>query len=246
MKKVFLSLALVAFAVTANAQIILGGQLGFNTTSGTYTQENVSPVWDMPNTKAMNLTIAPTISYVLNDNMQIGLTLEYDYGTITNYSAAAYALNQEVWGKTTTSMFTVAPYFRYYFANAGKFNFFCEAALGFGFTPRTKLHDYSNVPVVGYDNEYEGTTKTTLIGLTVTPGVNYRINDNWSADCYIDLAGLAFLHTSTKTYVGGVGTNKDDLVSTDVDNTFGLIANTSAQDLNAHFGNFRIGINYHF
>jgi len=36
------------------------------------------------------------------------------------------------------------------------------------------------------------------------------------------------------------------LVSTDVDNTFGLIANTSAQDLNAHFGNFRIGINYHF
>ena len=39
---------------------------------------------------------------------------------------------------------------------------------------------------------------------------------------------------------------EDDLVSTDVDNTFGLIANTSAQDLNAHFGNFRIGINYHF
>ena len=41
-------------------------------------------------------------------------------------------------------------------------------------------------------------------------------------------------------------TNKDDLVSTDVDNMFGLVANSSAQDLNAHFGNFRIGFNYHF
>ena len=76
--------------------------------------------------------------------------------------------------------------------------------------------------------------------------MNYKFNDNWSADCYIDLAGIAFTHTSTKTYVGGTGATKDDLVSTDVDNTFGLIANASAQTLNAHLGNFRIGINYHF
>lgn len=245
MKKVFLSLALVAFAVTANAQIILGGQLGFNTTSGTFTSET-SPVWDAPNNKAMTLTIAPTISYVLNDNMQIGLGIEYSYGTMTNYTQGAYALNQEDWSKTSMTMFSVAPYFRYYFFNANRFNFFCEATLGFGISPRDKRHDYSNDPVFGYDNEFEGTMQTTMIGLSITPGVNYRINDNWSADCYIDLAGLAFLHTSTKTYVGGVGTNKDDLVSTDVDNIFGLIANTSAQDLNAHFGNFRIGINYHF
>ena len=241
MKKVFLTLALVAVSMAANAQWILGGQLGFNTTGGTYTQENASPVWDMPNNKAMGLTIAPTVSYVLNDKMQIGLTLEYNYGTATNYTAAAYALNQEVWSKTSATMFTVAPYFRYYFANAGKFNFFCEAALGFGISPRTKHHDYSNVPVVGYDNEYDGATKTTMIGLYITPGVNYRISNHWSADCYIDLAGLAFIHNSTKTYGAS-----DALVSTDVTNNFGLQCNTTAQDLNAHLGNFRIGFNYHF
>lgn len=244
MKKVFLTLALVAVSMAANAQWILGGQLGFNTNGGTYTQENASPIWDMPNNKAMGLTVAPTVSYVLNDKMQIGLTLEYNYGTATNYNAAAYALNQEVWSKTTNTMFTVAPYFRYYFANAGKFNFFCEAALGFGISPRTKNHDYSNVPVVGYDNEYDGATKTTMIGLTITPGVNYRISNHWSADCYIDLAGIAFLHNSVKTY--GTLTDPDALVSTDVTNNFGLMCNTTAQDLNAHFGNFRIGFNYHF
>lgn len=246
MKKVFLTLAFVAFTMAANAQWIIGGQLGFTTNGGTYTQENASPVWDMPNNKAMGLTIAPTVSYVINDKMQAGLTLEYNYGSTTNFTAAAYALNQEVWSKTTSTMFTVAPYFRYYIANAGKFNFFCEAALGFGISPRTKIHDYSNVPVLGYDNEYDGTTKTTQLGLTITPGVNYRISDHWSADCYIDLAGLAFLHNSTKTYVGGIGTSKDDLVSTDVNNYFGLMCNASAQDLNAHLGNFRIGFNYHF
>jgi len=244
MKKVFLTLAFAGLAIAANAQIILGGQLGFNTTGGTYTQENANPVWDMPNNKAMGLTVAPTISYVLNDKMQIGLTLEYSYGSATNYTAAAYALNQEVWSKTSNTMFTVAPYFRYYFANAGKFNFFCEAALGFGISPRDKHHDYSNVPVVGYDNEYDGITKTTMIGLSIIPGVNYRINDHWSADCYIDLAGIAFLHNSVKTY--GTPTDPDALVSTDVTNNFGLVADMSAQTINAHLNNFRIGFNYHF
>lgn len=244
MKKVFLTLALVAVSMAANAQWILGGQLGFNTNGGTYTQENASPIWDMPNNKAMGLTIAPTVSYVLNDKMQIGLTLEYNYGTATNYNALGYAANQEVWSKTSTTMFTVAPYFRYYFANAGKFNFFCEAALGFGISPRTKHHDYSNAAVLGYDNEYDGTTKSTTIGLYITPGVNYRISNHWSADCYIDLAGLAFIHNSTKTY--GTLTDPDALVSTDVTNSFGLQCNTTAQDLNAHLGNFRIGFNYHF
>ena len=129
MKKVFLTLTMVALAMAANAQFILGGQLGFNTTSGTYTQENVTPVWDMPNYKGMNLTFAPTISYVLSDNMQIGLGINYTYGAGTNYNLAAYALNQEVWTKTVRTSFSVAPYFRYYFAQAGNFNFFCEAAL---------------------------------------------------------------------------------------------------------------------
>lgn len=246
MKKVFLTLTMVALAMAANAQFILGGQLGFNTTSGTYTQENVTPVWDMPNYKGMNLTFAPTISYVLSDNMQIGLGINYTYGAGTNYNSAAYALNQEVWTKTVRTSFSVAPYFRYYFAQAGNFNFFCEAALAFGISPRTKIHNYSNVPLVGYDDEFNGATKTSFVELSIVPGVNYKFSDKWSADCYIDLAGVVFNHNSVKTYVGGTGTTKDDLVSTDVTNNFGLIANASAQDLNAHLGNFRIGINYHF
>ena len=58
----------------------------------------------------------------------IGLSLLYATGSTTNFMQAAYALNQEAWTKTSNTMFAVSPYFRYYFAQAGKFNFFCEAA----------------------------------------------------------------------------------------------------------------------
>lgn len=247
MKKVLLTLALACFAMAANAQFILGGQLGFNTNGGTYTQENANPVWDAPNNKAMNFTIAPTISYVLNDNMQVGLSLLYATGSTTNFMQAAYALNQEAWTKTSNTMFAVSPYFRYYFAQAGKFNFFCEAALTFGVSPRNKHHDFSNAPApLGFDNSYDGNTSMSFLSLSITPGVNYKFNDKWSADCYIDLAGLAFTHSSVKTYAGFGATNPDELISTDVTNTFGLNVDASAQTLNAHLGNFRIGFNYHF
>lgn len=244
MKKVFLTLALVAFAFAANAQFVIGGQLGFNTNGSKYTQESANPVWDSPVAKAMNLTIAPSVGYMLNDNMQVGLSLEYTLTNTTNYNRAVYALGQEEWAKTSNSVFTIAPYFRYYFAQAGDFNFFCEATLGYGIMGRGNNHDYSNVPGLSYDNEYKGVNSMNVLMFTIIPGVNYRFSENFSADCYIDLAGLAFYNITTKTY--GVGADPDALFSTDVNNVFGLVANTSAQDLNAHLGNFRIGFNYHF
>ena len=244
MKKVLFTLALAAITFAANAQFVVRRQFGINTTGGTYTRESANPTWDSPNTKTFDFTLAPSVGYMLNDKMQVGLSLGYTYTTNTNYNIAVYALGQEEWAKISNSIFSVSPYFRYYFAEAGNFHFFCEAALGFSLSGRSSNHDYSNVPYLSYDNEYKGATSFSALSLTIVPGVNYRINDNWSADCYIDLAGLFFTHTHMNTY--GVGTDPDALFSTDVNNNFGLMANATAQDLNAHLGNFRIGINYHF
>lgn len=242
MKKIFLTLSLIAFAMTANAQWILGGQLGFNTDGGKVNGEatTLTPAYDYPNNKTTNFTIAPTISYVLNEKMQIGLSLNYGLTKTTNYNPLTYVAGYEEYAITKNSSWGIAPYFRYYFAKAGKFNFFCEATLGFYGVPRTYNHNYSNVPVVGYDNEIDGATSASLIGFTLTPGVNYRLGQHWSADCYINLASLAFVHMTTKSYTG------DNLDETNNYNYFGLEANASSQDLNTHFGNFSIGINYHF
>ena len=246
MKKVFLTLALVAFAVASNAQIILGGQFNFYTNGGTYTQENASPVWNSPNNKSMNFTIAPTISYVLNDNMQVGLGIQYNINSTTNFTQWAYANDLETWNKNTGSFFAIAPYFRYYFANFNKFNFFCEATLTYGIDPRDKNHDYSNDPLFSYDDEYDGTGKITTVSFTVVPGVNYKINDHWSADCFIDLAGIGYYNRTIKTYAGFGAPDPDELVSTDKFNDFSFFGNASSETIWNQLNNFRIGFNYHF
>ncbi len=247
MKKVFLTLTMVAFAMAANAQFILGGQLGFSTTGGNTHYEAIAPAnaFDYPATKTTDLIIAPSIGYVLNDNMQVGLSLMYVTGSSINYgTVGTYYAGHEDWVKGKGGAFGIAPYFRYYFAQAGKFNFFCEATLTFIARGRSHTHTYDNSVTPVIDVEADGPTSYSIIDFSIVPGVNYKFSDKWSADCYIDLAGLAFTHRATKNY--GTLTDPDALVSTNVTNDFNLICNASAQDLNAHLGNFRIGINYHF
>ena len=78
MKRVILTIALAAFTFAANAQFIIGGNVGFNTTGGTDNFEaNTVAAYDVPLTQTNRLTIAPTISYVINDNMQAGLGISY-------------------------------------------------------------------------------------------------------------------------------------------------------------------------
>ena len=248
MKKVFLTIALVAFAMVANAQFVVSGQFGFNTTGGNTHYEAVAPYahdFDYPATKTTDFLLSPSVGYVLNDNMQVGLGLLFVTGSTVNYGArATYYAGQEDWLKTSGNAFGVAPYFRYYFAKAGNFSFFGEAALAFVTSGRTHDHAYDNSVNPAIDVEADGPTSTSILDFSIVPGVNYKINDKFSVDCYIDLAGLAFTRTATKNY--GTIADPDALVSTDVNTNFGLIANASAQTLNAHFGNFRIGFNYHF
>lgn len=248
MKKVFLTIALVAFAMVANAQFVISGQLGFSTSGGNTHYEAVATggnAFDYPATKTTDFRFSPSVGYVLNDKMQVGLGLMYVTGSSVNYGApAVYYGGHEDWVKGNGGAFGVAPYFRYYFAQSGNFNFFCEAALVFVTSGRSHTHIYDNSVTPVIDRETNGPTSYTILDFSIIPGVNYKINDKFSVDCYIDLAGISFNRTATKNY--GTVTDPDALVSTDVVTNFGLIANTSAQDIDTHLSNFRIGFNYHF
>lgn len=249
MKKVILTIALAAFTFAANAQFIIGGNVGFNTTGGTDNFEaNTVAAYDVPLTQTNRLTIAPTISYVINDNMQAGLGISYTLNTTKTFNAASYVLGNEDWQKDRSNTFTIAPYFRYYFANAGDFNFFCEVQAAFSITPRDNTHNYDNTVTPIVDEDVAGATQTTSIGLSIVPGVNYRISEHFSADIYIDLARIGFTHTSTKNYgaLTTSGWDNDFLVDTESSNRFNMFANSGAQTIANHLGNFRIGINYHF
>lgn len=272
MKKVILTLTLAAFTFAANAQFVLGGSLGFQTTGGHYSYvgdgTDANPNWTVPApsgslVKTTDFSIAPKIGYQLNDKMQVGAALGFstyvqkDYNP--SYSPMSFTTlygndeSFEGWAKTTSNHFFIAPYFRYNIGTLGNFTIFCELQASFGISPREKYH-YYNTEVV--DKKLNVTildkTDTTFISdykqfgldITLTPGLNYKFNDRLSADLYIDLLGIRYSYTKATSYNWNTNDDKDKVVY--VDSEFGLNANLNAQTLRSHLGYFRLGFNYHF
>ena len=79
MKKILLSLAALAFAATMNAQVWIGGEVGFtmNHTNGS-------------DHTAMELTIAPDIGYSLSGNFSVAVALSY--GHTSNGDGSKYGM----------------------------------------------------------------------------------------------------------------------------------------------------------
>lgn len=261
MKKVVLTLTLAAFAFAANAQFVIGGQLGFNTNGGrTANETNIggtSAAWNVPATASSNLTILPKVGYQLNDNMQVGAQLGLTYNYTRNYNVvgarAAYnAVNDkaENWQNQWSMGFQIAPYFRYNVTEFGNFTLFCEAALPININGKTHFKDHATAidgVQTAVDTAYVGNRNGGSFGITITPGLNYKLNDNISLDLYVDLLGLGFVHGWNRTYVdnstSGTTNTSDTRVST---NRFYFTANMNAQTVAAHLNLFRIGFNYHF
>ena len=200
MKKILLTLAFAAFAMTANAQWVLGGKLDINHNS------NYDDDYSRGSANT-NIGILPKVGYWLNDNMQIGIQLGWDYNytrdygrtASTSFAPAQYA--SDTYESTPQSAVVIAPYFRYNFVNGSE--------------------------VTGYPTD--NNDNYTTFGLNVVPGLNYAFNDHISMDIYVNILGLYAEMTTNE----GSSSHK-----------WGLMADMSAQSLNAHLNNFSIGFNY--
>ena len=275
MKKVLLTLALAAFAFAANAQFVVSGSFGFSTNGGSTWGKNtaagVTAEATLPTDINTTINFGPSFGYMLSDNMQVGLSLDLGYNYTKEFDAVfpgtgAYTPafdKAEDWLVTKQFGFGIAPYFRYYFMQAGNFNFFCEAQLGLIINGNPKFHRFAT-EITGVhpamDTTYSiawngpavaGTTvKQTMssgaIAFTITPGVNYKFNDNFSADLYLELLGVEFTHSWVKAKVER--STAAATVSTETrnrDNRFNFFGNFDGQTLNNIMG-FRVALNYHF
>ncbi len=211
--------------------------------------------------------------------LSFGLGYNYtkNFNTVAPWNEAYTTPNLEAenWTSTSQFNFNIAPYFRYYFAETGNFKFFCEASIFWRIngTPSThlfatKIDADASAGVIGrpaVDTTYRGTyygvlpTGTTIdkhtvtdmaLGISVVPGVNYKINDNFSADLYLNFLALGFTHSWQKEYLEASTTTPAGTVTVkDTDRTrnnqFNFGANFSNLSLNDFLG-FRLGFNYHF
>ena len=114
MKKIILTALVAASSLCANAQLWLGGSVGF---------KSVSPKVGDSNT---TFTIAPTIGYSLDENWDIALEIGY-----SNYGDGDYTTPANNLG-TYKDAFRIAPFARYSFAKCGIATFFIDGGFGFG------------------------------------------------------------------------------------------------------------------
>lgn len=199
MKKVILTLAFAAAAVVgANAQFLVGGNVGFSYEK----DENVTIKED----KTTAFEIAPKLGYQLNDKMSAGVYVGFGYiknNTTTTIISPTGPVDVEAEAKTT--QFNIAPFFRYNCLQFGKFTVAAEAQAGFGYA---KTKDVS---------------KTTAFGVQVVPFLVYDLNDKWSIETGLNFLDLGFTYAKTtdETGAGLPDVKETDFgVGIDADNVF--------------------------
>ncbi len=111
MKKFFMTLAAVAVAATMNAQVWVGGELGFSS----------SHVCGDKSTEK-NVFVKPEIGYSLDENFDVALALGF-----------AHSSNLDIMGiaAVNVNQFSINPYLRYKFVKAGNFFAFIDCGIAY-------------------------------------------------------------------------------------------------------------------
>ena len=175
MKKLLLTVALAAFAFTANAQWVIGGNIAAD-------HSNVHANDYVGGATTNHFEIAPKVGYQLNDNMQIGIQVGWAYDYTRTYAGNSDTYNStSMTGASGQPTIDITPYFRYNVANWKNFTVFCEAQLNVG------LHLESSNYVAATDVTTDNGDNFTSFGLAVIPGLNYAFNEHISMDLYVNL-----------------------------------------------------------
>ena len=121
MKKSMMTRAAVAVAATMNAQVYVGGGIGFQTTSQ---GDNTNTV----------IKLVPEIGYNLDENWAVGVALAYGH---TKNSVETGGIETSI----KTNVYGINPYARYTFAKFDKINLFVDGGLEY---VHTKAGDNKN------------------------------------------------------------------------------------------------------
>ena len=163
MKKIMMTLAAVCVAATMNAQGYIGGSLAFSNS----TEKNVSVAGVGPfEVKTTGFAIAPEIGYNLDEKMSVGLI--FGFGSAKkSYDYKGTGTNVTIDDATATSV-SLKPYLRYQCFTAGKFNVFVDGGVNFGLTSAKDMKPAMD------------------LGLFVSPGISYDVNDKWCIAAHLN------------------------------------------------------------
>ena len=168
MKKMMMIAAMMVAAISANAQVYVGGGIGFQTTSQ---GDNTNTI----------VKLVPEIGYNLDENWAVGVALAYGH---TKNSVETNGVEVSV----KSNVYGINPYARYTFAKFDKVNLFVDGGIeyvhtksgdsknnqfGIGLKPgvavnlNDKLSFVAHVGFLGYQydkDDYEGAKAANTFG----------------------------------------------------------------------------------
>ncbi len=111
MKKIYMTLVAVMFAVCANAQIYVGGNVGVASVDNGNDSETI-------------YSFLPEVGYKFNDTWAVGVMLGWSKGSLQNVDGSlGYSGLQQT--------FEINPYARFTFVKSKLINIFCDGGIGY-------------------------------------------------------------------------------------------------------------------
>ncbi len=196
MKKILLSMALMAFIGSANAQLWFGGGISFSHDGGAVKTDKIDHKTDGTST----ISFAPMAGFDLSEKLSVGGKL--NFRTSTNKFYSYDADDKETVSKLISNTVGVTPFARYRFVEFNKFGLLAEAGLPISFA--STKNDNGSQTTKGDPN--------TSIGLYVTPMLTYSLNDNFQLECGLNFLSLNVNHSVTK--------DRDDNKNKTISNSF--------------------------
>ena len=148
MKKMILTALVAVASLAANAQIWVGGEVGYS-----HVRQTTNKVEDW---KSNNFSLLPEIGYKLNDTFDVAVKIGFAHGENGNALAGIEVpANYDY-----ANAFVLNPYLRYTFAKAGDFSFFADG--GFSY-----IHGH----ICG------DTNSTNAWQIAIKPGISYALSE---------------------------------------------------------------------
>lgn len=163
--------------ISLNAQVFVGGSLGFNSTGGTV--DNGTSTTDKPST--FNFNISPFVGKFASENLAYGLALNYVAGR-TESAGTPVTVN-------TSSTFGITPFLRYYAVRMSKFSVFGQGNIGYSFSTSKEKTD--GVSVDG--------PKRSMIYINIFPALSYEVSKKFSLETSFNIFNFGLSFTSVKT-----------------------------------------------
>lgn len=159
MKKLLLTAAVAAVALAANAQVYVGGELGF---------------WRSTDNNHTSLAIKPEVGYQLSDKWDLGIGLGYNYDYVGRGE-----INGETLAKAKVNSFEVDPYARWSYAKFGPVRLFLD--MGFGVNTYKTKYD-----VAGYSGTSDAQVGWRV---GVQPGIAVGLTKNIDFIAHVGFLG---------------------------------------------------------